>query len=328
MLLPFLLTLLASGTTPTLALQRYEIDAPKSQVGFDGSSTLHDFTGKTRAIGGELRADPLDPARLAGGVVWVEAKTIDTDNGSRDKEMRSVLDVEHHPRIEFRLDDVTGRLVQGRGEFRANGRFTIHGVEKPRTVAFKIEPLAPEQGGPAGALHVLGEARFKMTDHGLERPGVLFVKVADEVRVWLDLLLVPVKDPLLDALARPVEVVETFTPRGGKAAAWTKRGEEVFWRSGATRLWERRLAPDWILDGALGGRRLDPRTAAIVAPDEAWLEVLYATSKGPAWTTTIQEADGERTLSFTFGAETAARLPAWALAPETWLSASPLVAAR
>src|SRR3954466_1711004 len=104
MLTLMIVSLAALQSAPTIGLDRFEVDARTSTIGFDGTSTLHDFTGKTHAITGDFRADAGDPARLVGGAVWIEARTLDTGNGSRDSDMRDVLDVSKYPQIVFRID--------------------------------------------------------------------------------------------------------------------------------------------------------------------------------------------------------------------------------
>jgi polyisoprenoid-binding protein YceI len=316
------LLLLALQSAPTLALERYEIDARASTIGFDGTSPLHDFTGKTHAITADLRADRADPGRLVGGVVWIDARTLDTDNHTRDGEMRDLLGVKEFPEIVFHLDSVQGRLDHGRGEFTAQGRFTIKGVEKARVVKFHIDPVPPAKDNSGRDLRVQGEVRFKMTDHGIERPGVLIAKVADEVRVWLDLRLRPVADAGVDALVRAVSVEEDFVPNEPGATPRKRSATEYAWTSGSRLLWERHLDPAWALEDAKGLFSVDPRTGNMQPATGLLESVMKQLSKpgltGTTWSATVDEAGGRRTLRLSFGDEIAARLPAWALDPRSW----------
>jgi polyisoprenoid-binding protein YceI len=322
MLTTLMLFLLTARSAPAFGLERYEVDARASTIGFDGYSPLHDFTGKTHTITADLRADPADPGRLIGGAVWIEARTLDTDNKSRDSEMRDLLDVKDHPQIVFHLDSVQGKLVNGQGEFTALGRFTIKGVEKPRVVKFHVDPLADAPGEPAHRIHVQGETRFKMTDHGIEQPGILFAKVRDEVHVWLDLTLRPVADMGTEALVRTMQIEEEFVPRapGGKSGNFS--GTEHVWTVGSTRLWERSGAPEWCLKDEKGMAALDPCTGRTQAPTEFMKRLFDQLANdvppGMTWTTSVDEALGRRTLRVTFAEESPARLPAWALDPHSW----------
>jgi polyisoprenoid-binding protein YceI len=322
-MLPFLLvSLLATPSVPAFDLERYEIDARSSTVGFDGTSTLHDFTGKTHAITGDLRADPSDPSRLAGGAVWIEARTLDTDNRTRDGEMRDLLDVERCPQIVFRLDSVQRTRAGGAREFTAQGRFTIKGVEKPRVVRFHVDPVPPAPGEPAGELRVLGEARLCLTEHGIERPGVLFAKVDDAVRVWFDLRLRPVADPGVDAFVRTLRVDQEFLPLAPGNAPERTSGTDLLWRTDSSVLWERGLDRVWILEDAHGLASVDPRTGSSRPVGEPWGRALEQLSQpgitGTTRTTTFDEDGGRRTLRVRIDEEAPSRLPTWALDPPSW----------
>lgn len=198
MLLELALCALQAPAAP--AFVRYEVAASRSTVGFDGESTLHDFTGKTHAVAGELRCDPRSPEFLGAGTFTAEAKTFDTDNDSRDEEMRDVLDVEKHRQVVFRLDRVAGSLDGGRGKLVAHGRFTIKGVERAVDVALEVAPLAD------GALHVKGDAKIKLSSFGVEPPSFLFVSVEDKMRLWLDLVLAPKQEAAEPGALREIEI--------------------------------------------------------------------------------------------------------------------------
>jgi polyisoprenoid-binding protein YceI len=322
-----LLAFTAAGSGPAIGIERFEVDARTSTIGFDGTSTLHDFTGKTHAITGDFRADAGDPARLVGGAVWIEARTLDTGNGSRDSDMRDVLDVSKYPQIVFRIDSVEGRTLSGTGELTAHGRFTIKGIEKSRVVHFNIEPLATPEGRSGHTLHVRGETRFDMSDHGVERPGILIAKVADEVRVWFDLTLVPVPDAGVDASARTLQVEEDFVPSAKDGAARKVSDVEYVWTSGDKRLWARRLAPVWIEADKSSLSTIDPATGLAQPMSEVGRQLMDRLSKpievGAVWSATVDEPGGKRTLRITFGEQVPARAPTWIFDPRSWANGPP-----
>jgi hypothetical protein len=82
---------------PTLGLARWRVVPARSTIGFDGVSSLHDFTGKTHDITGELRVDPRDPEHSAGGDVSFAAASLDNDNNG-------CATTNAVPRISFALD--------------------------------------------------------------------------------------------------------------------------------------------------------------------------------------------------------------------------------
>lgn len=315
-----ILSFLPFTTDAHLALQRYEIDAANSVVGFDGSSPFHDFTGRTHAVEGDLRSDSEDPARLAGGAVWVDARKLDTGNGSRDDEMRSLLDVEHTPFLVFHLDSVRSAGADAKGELLATGRFSIKGVEKTRVVHFHSTPVDANAALGERELHVQGEVRFPMTEHGIERPGILFAKVADEVRVWMDLRLRPVTSPRVDASVRTLHVEETFVPKDAPSSVQSKKTDERFWHNDSASLWERGPGDSWALSGDHAAVELDPRSGARTPAAEWMTHALtrFAQDDATPWTTSVDEPGGRRTWTVTLDAPTNSSLPSWVLAPATW----------
>lgn len=237
------------------ALTRYTVASERSEVGFDGTSTLHDFTGRTRAVTGALFTQPTAPTVFASGWVECRAATLDTDNGSRDEKLREHLDVEHFPLIRFGLARAEAARP-GALEVDLAGAFAIHGVE--REYHFTVTSELAEDG----ALRVRGRAPLKLTDHGIVPPKVVLIEVGDAVEVWFDLTLVPVAEEELDARGFRVDVVERLTPAGGAPVEAT-RAEQLFVTDAAT-LWERPSDGAWLIhDGAHGARRLQVTTASV-----------------------------------------------------------------
>jgi polyisoprenoid-binding protein YceI len=320
MIAPLLVSIVALQSPPSFGFARYEVDARTSTVGFDATSTLHDFTGTTHAISADLRADSDDPARLAGGAVWIEARTLDTGNGSRDDDMRDLLDVKDHPQIVFRLDSISGRLEAGRGDLTARGRFTIKGVEKARVVHFRFEPLPTPDGRIT--LHARGEVRFNMSEHGIKRPSILISKVGDEVRVWFDLTLRPMADEGVEATVRTLQIEEELVPNAKGSVARKRSDTESVWTAGDRRLWTRKLEPVWVEEDGHGVSTIDPRTGTSQASDALSKGLMDRLSQpieaGSTWSASADEPDGRRTLRVTFGAQVPARAPAWAFDRHAW----------
>jgi hypothetical protein len=195
-------------------------------------------------------------------------------------------------------------------------------VEKPRVFHFRIEPLPAGKDDPGHDIHVQGELRFNMTEHGIKRPSVLVVKVADEVRVWFDLTLRRVPDAGVEALVRPLRVEEEFAPKEPGAAPSKLSATEYLWTAGAKQLWVRHLEPMWEKQDANGLVAVDPRTGQSKPASELVRQAMQQFAKsgitGKTWTTTVDEEKGRRTLRITFAEQVPARLPAWALDPGSW----------
>lgn len=187
-------------------LQRFALDPATSSIRFLGESTLHDFEGVAKSMGGEVRVDPAAVGASAGGMIWVDAKTLDTDNSSRDEDMRETLKADRYPRIFFWLDRAEGTLVDWNGKLQTSGRFDVSGVEAPRSFRLAITP------GPQGGFHAKGKSKLSLAEHKLEPPSVLFISMDDAVEVRFDVEFAPVAAKPVPARVRPLAVAAN--PRG------------------------------------------------------------------------------------------------------------------
>lgn len=138
-----------------------------------------------------------DPANLnaAKANLIIDAKTVDTRNEMRDKDLRSpnFFDVEKYPEISF----VSKKVAPGSGKsFQLIGDLTMHGVTKE--VAFQIEgPESPIKDGK-GNLHsgATGTAHINRKDFGLvwnknlDGGGVM---VSDDVDLTIEVEMVQQK---------------------------------------------------------------------------------------------------------------------------------------
>lgn len=268
----FLTTFLAL-TAPALAapsaqqpvLERFRVDPARSEVGFHGDSTLHAFTGRTRAVTGEMRTLLRDPGALTAGWVRAEAASLDTEDGGRDEKMREHLDVEAFPFIDFLVTGAHGSPLEGAGELAVDGRFRIHGVERERelTLSFVRE---------GESLHVTGSAKFPMSQHGIEPPRVAVITVDDEIEVFVDLWLVPVAGELVTAREFELAVQERLEPIEGDAV--DSQAAEYLIVAGDAAQWVRPGAGGWIEATGTAARAYD-LVADAARPDVGPCEPLF-----------------------------------------------------
>ena len=166
-----------------------------SRVGFDGKSSLHDFTGKTSSVTGELEVDLTHPDLDPAGTIRVEAKALETGSDGRDEGMYEHLDVEHHPTIEFALEGIDEAKVDADARTVravARGTMTIRGVA--RAVTMPVRATVDD----SRRLLLEGEMPLRLPDYSVPVPNKLgIVKVEEEVRVWIALRakLVPRERP-------------------------------------------------------------------------------------------------------------------------------------
>ena len=100
------------------------------ELWFDAKASLGAFRGITKVATGQMSGGPgLANVR---GFVEMQATSLSTDNGMRDKDMRKTLEVEKFPVIRYDLDSVGVRSdTPDSARIDLIGRMTIHGVTKP-----------------------------------------------------------------------------------------------------------------------------------------------------------------------------------------------------
>jgi polyisoprenoid-binding protein YceI len=181
----FLAFELPSSTFSFEGRQRLALVPSLSRVGFDAKSTLHDFTGVTQKVSGELVVDLARPDAGASGRIAVDARSLDTGVAGRDEEMRSRLDVEHHGELAFTWTGFEPTAVDSDAQTvagRALGSLSIRGVQREVLVPVKVAVDASRR------VSIEGEASIRLSDFGVEAPSQLgVISVEDRVTIWFAL---------------------------------------------------------------------------------------------------------------------------------------------
>src|SRR5262245_14916349 len=111
------------------ALERWEIDGTKSQLGFSlRHIVVSEIDGQFRDWGGEMTFDPDDVSRTRFRV-WVDTASVDTGSDERDAHVRSAefLDCARFPQAEF----TSAVVAAGRdGEATVTGHLRLHGITR------------------------------------------------------------------------------------------------------------------------------------------------------------------------------------------------------
>ncbi|MBL8801587.1 MAG: YceI family protein [Planctomycetes bacterium] len=165
--------------------QRLALVPSLSRVGFDAKSTLHDFSGVTQKVEGELEVDLANPAAGCSGAVRVDARSLDTGMADRDAGMREQLSVEAHPQLRFTWTGVRDAQVDAAAQKLtavALGKLAIKGVE--REVAFPVRVSVDASKRVA----IEGELEVAMKDWGVEPPSQLgMIRVENKLKLWIAL---------------------------------------------------------------------------------------------------------------------------------------------
>lgn len=181
----FLAFKLPSSTFSFAGRQRLAIVPALSRVGFDAKSTLHDFSGVTSSVEGELVADLAHPDAGCSGSIRVRSASLDTGVADRDAEMRTRLAVAEHPELRFdwrsfEVREVDAAAQKTSGE--ARGLLTIRGVA--REVSMPVTVSVDENK----RVSIAGELRLRLSQFNVEAPNKLgLITMQDEVTVWIAL---------------------------------------------------------------------------------------------------------------------------------------------
>lgn len=141
-------------------------------------SSVHDTTAETADVRGtaRLRADGerlyLDALR-----VEVDLATLRTGDTLKDLELKRRLGDRTGGRAVF---EARGPAEVAAGKARLGGTLTFRGISRPLDVA-------PEVSADGAGARGRAAFRVRFTDHGLEAPKVLFLKMQEEVDVVVEL---------------------------------------------------------------------------------------------------------------------------------------------
>lgn len=167
--------------------ERFEIVPEASEIVFESSAPMESFTGRTDQVTGWVEADL---GNLAGKIdlqVVVDLASFDTGIGKRNQHMRdNHLETDRFPSAVFRggavVQSQPASLVPGQlAVLTLQGTLDLHGVRRDRQCDLTVT-LTGE-----GHLRVQGEFPVLLSEHDIERPKFLVLKLADEQKVRIDL---------------------------------------------------------------------------------------------------------------------------------------------
>ena len=157
----------------------YRIDPVHSTLGFAvrhlGISTV---PGKFTDFDGVISYDDKDPSKSSVKVT-IKTASIDTGNGSRDKDLRSdnFFDVAKYPEITFQS---TGVKKSG-DDWVATGTFTMKGVSKTIELPFTLSGPVKDPWG-SQRIGVESSTKLKRSEYGITADKGL---VGDEIKINL-----------------------------------------------------------------------------------------------------------------------------------------------
>lgn len=162
-----------------LAADEYKIDPNHSSVNFSVThmsvSTVH---GRFTTFEGKILYDEKDVTKSSVNVT-IKTASINTDNTSRDNDLRSpgYFDVEKFPEITFQ-----SKSIEKKGSsYIAHGTLTIHGIAKDVDMPFELKgPVDAGKGKVMGANASLTVSR---KDYGITKSPAAMI--GNEVKIEL-----------------------------------------------------------------------------------------------------------------------------------------------
>jgi polyisoprenoid-binding protein YceI len=190
-------TLIGAMLVPILGraatAQELHVDGSQSPVvRFVSRTPVHHFEGVTEKIVGYVVLDGrgLSAANPSETEIYfeVDLASIDTGIGLRNRHMReNYLEVEKYPYASFSGRIAGAQTGAGAARVTAVGIFTVHGVSKQREIACRVT----ERGGGYRA-----DCAFmvELSEHAIEVPSVMFVRVANQIEVRVEFTVSPAHD--------------------------------------------------------------------------------------------------------------------------------------
>jgi polyisoprenoid-binding protein YceI len=174
LLIAFAFFFLASGLGAQQTVVTF--DPATTQVTFTLGATMHTVHGSFKLKSGEIRFNP--STGDASGSVVVDARSGDTGNASRDRNMHGhVLESAKFPEIIFTPDHLTGSIApQGISVVQLSGRFQLHGQEQPVTLSATVE-----RGASGDPWHVSTKFPVPYVQWGLKNPSTFILRVGNTV---------------------------------------------------------------------------------------------------------------------------------------------------
>jgi polyisoprenoid-binding protein YceI len=178
-MLPMLAVLLLS--TPLPARSTLSVDPKASFIRFHVDHSLHEVDGESKEIDGKAVAK--DDGKVVA-LVRAPLASFHSGDSNRDAHMLEVLEAERFPMVVFR--GVVTNAVESAdpgAPLEMRGEIELHGHKSAVKVPLKVEPQ------PDGTLRARAAFDVSLDAHEVERPSLLFMKIADNCRIEVDLVL-------------------------------------------------------------------------------------------------------------------------------------------
>ena len=208
--LPFALAVLILAVAPISAAAQqmsFKVLPSPSRATFKTDAPLETVIGNTAgpAITGTVTGD-LSKPQMATGSIRVDLTTVKTGIDKRDADMRSKdyldtdIEANRYAVFELKSMEIGGPLERGKEmPAKLKGILTIKGrpVEVVSDARVTYVTLTPEQlesqkrfGFTSDNIRIKARFNTSFTNHGMQVPQIMFMKLSNEIQIETDLTLV------------------------------------------------------------------------------------------------------------------------------------------
>jgi polyisoprenoid-binding protein YceI len=182
--LPLLLALALTGAadpTPDAGGRTFAV-TEGSTVAYHLVHKLHSVEGISRAIEGRARWLPDGTVQV---LVRARVDSFDSGNSNRDAHMKEVLEAARLPWVQLKAvaEGLSAEPYPVERELLLRGALELHGVTREVAIAARVRLPSADRA------EVVAEFPVSLTEHGVERPSLLFVKVDDRLEISAKLTL-------------------------------------------------------------------------------------------------------------------------------------------
>lgn len=174
--------LLFAGITPTLLQAQARVSADNGSILFVSEAPLETIQARSKALRGTLE---YDSRRFA---FTVHVNTFQGFNSALQKEHfnENYMESDRFPDATFtgRILDAVDLRKPGNHTVRAKGMLSLHGHSVERIIPVMLVVKA-------GELKASSDFLVSLADHGIHIPRVVHQKIAEEIRVSVNLALKP-----------------------------------------------------------------------------------------------------------------------------------------
>ena len=149
--------------------QTFEV-SNSSKITYYGSHFTSDWQGHSSGFSGRIVYDAVNQTANSCSL-RVDLATFDSGNSNRDSNMLTYLDVFQYPDVMFVSNEIS---VEGKNA-SIKGQLTFHGITRDINL---IADISFTDG-----FNAKGSFTILLSDYEVERPALLFKKIADEMKL-------------------------------------------------------------------------------------------------------------------------------------------------